>query len=538
MSNFSSPKHSSLDEPAKAKTESGSGVKDTLPSPSSSERYRFLVEHSGDIISTHRPGDWAYTSLNPALEQMSGYTKDELIGRPAYDLFHPDDAEAMKNKLIPAIYHHGTRTFRYRSRHKSGGYFWMESTHRSIRNEAGELLEILAVTRDISEQVKNEELTRRLASVVDASFALILYCNRQHRLSYMNAAANEVFQRDGLESLPHLRDVIGQENYEALDSVVFAEAAQSGKWKGALRLKGPAVGDRYLQLEEVLAHSRADIEKEGKFYSLIVRDLTDQKLVEKKVRDHQSELIHASRLMVMGEMASGLAHEINQPLATTLNYSRGAIRKLEQGGEFSKEAVLNVFSMIVKQAQHAADIVKRLRSLVQKTPFQRQAFCLQETLQEVELLLSHDLWSHAVRLEFDMPEEAMTILGDRIQIEQVLINLIRNSMDAYGPPPFGGPEANRALSVQEWRKVWVKLQEKDQQVEISIRDSAGGVDEGINERLFEPYITSKTDGIGMGLSISRSIVEAHGGQIVVHSDFRTATTFTIVLPSGEEKDKL
>ncbi len=503
---------------------------------SSGERYRFLVEHSGDIISTHRPGDWAYTSLNPALEQMSGYTAKELLGVPAYDLFHPDDAEAMKNKLIPAIYHHGTRTFRYRSRHKAGGYFWMESTHRSIRNESGELLEILATTRDISEQVKNEELTRRMASVVDASYALILYCNRQHRMSYMNAAASEVFDREGLEESPHLSTLLGEQNYHTVSSQVFVEAAQQGRWKGALRLKGEHWGDRYLQLEEVLAHSREDIGREGNFYSLIVRDLTDQKLAEKKVRDHQSELIHASRLMVMGEMASGLAHEINQPLATTLNYSRGAIRRLENGEVISKSSSLKVLSMIVKQAQHAADIVKRLRSLVQKTPFQRRRFSLQDVVKEVDLLLSHDLWSQSVRIDLDMPEDDVNIVGDRIQIEQVLINLIRNSMDAYGP--FGRNRNEDLIPPRsERRQVIVSVVELPQQVEMRVTDKAGGISKELQASLFEPYVTSKADGIGMGLSISRSIVEAHGGQICVSTDHKSSTTFTVVLPRESRKDE-
>mgnify|MGYP003683721135 CR=1 FL=1 len=504
---------------------------------SSGERYRFLVEHSGDIISTHRPGDWAYTSLNPALEHMSGYSEKELIGRPAYDLFHPEDAQAMKNKLIPAIYHHGTRTFRYRSRHKEGGYFWMESTHRSIRGDNGELIEILAVTRDISEQVKNEELTRRMASVVDASYALILYCNRKHLVSYMNAAATEVFGRTEFEQRPHLKNVLGEENYSALDTVVFSEAAQRGRWKGSLRLKGPFWGERYLQLEEVLAHSREDIEREGNFYSLIVRDLTEQKLAEKKVRDHQSELIHASRLMVMGEMASGLAHEINQPLATTLNYSRGAIRKLEQGAEFSQESIHKVFSMVVKQAQHAADIVKRLRSLVQKTPFQRRDFCLQATVNEVELLLSHDLWSQEVRLVLDMPQKDLIIVGDPIQIEQVLINLIRNSMDAYGPVQHRASQQS-VPKRNDKRKVWLTLIEKKSNIELLVVDHAGGVEEDMRERLFEPYVTSKSDGIGMGLSISRSIVEAHSGQIRVESDCEKSTKFTILLPKSSSKDSI
>mgnify|MGYP002700500257 FL=1 len=191
--------------------------------------------------------------------------------------------------------------------------------------------------------------------------------------------------------------------------------------------------------------------------------------------------------------------------------------------------VLNVFSMIVKQAQHAADIVRRLRSLVQKTPFQRFEFCLQETLSEVELLMSHDLWSQKVRVEFSVPDNDVVIVGDRIQIEQVLINLIRNSMDAYGPYVELASPA-KAGAENDQRKVWVAVHEASASVELTVSDRAGGVEQSMAGSLFEPYVSSKADGIGMGLSISRSIVEAHGGQIRVESDYESMTTFTIILP--------
>jgi two-component system sensor kinase FixL len=489
----------------------------TDSSPTSEARYQFLVERSGDIITTHRPGDWAYTSINPALERVSGFSKDELMGMSAYKLFHPDDAEAMQNKLIPAIYHHGARTFRYRSRHKDGYYTWMETTHSSVRDADGKLLEIIAVTRDISAQVKAEEANRRLAMVVEASFALILFCDRHHRVSHMNQATRDVLRMNAVSERVHLRDLLGEDNYDLM-SEAFAHAATHGSWNGVLRICAPQAPDRYLLLEEVLAHSRAELGKEGNYYSLIVRDSTEQKMVERRVRDQQSELIHASRVMTLGEMASGLAHEINQPLATTLNYARGALRKLESGQELSRSSLNSVFDIMVRQTQLAADIVKRLRSLVKKTPYQRTVFSVQQVLKEVEELLNHDLWSHSVIIQYDLPEEELVMEGDRIQIQQVLFNLIRNSMDAYQKV-----EA-------EQRKVFIRLSAIESQLELSLEDHAGGIPESLANTIFEPYISSKQTGLGMGLSISRSIIEAHGGQIFVHTDSARVTQFTLRLP--------
>ncbi|GAB3106428.1 hypothetical protein GCM10027217_31840 [Pseudomaricurvus hydrocarbonicus] len=485
---------------------------------SSDARYRFLVERSGDIISTHRPGDWAYTSLNPALERMSGYTAEELLGRPAYELFHPDDAEAMKNKLIPAIYHHGARTFRYRSCNKDGSYSWMESTHSSVRDDEGQLIEIIAITRNISAQVNAEESTRLLASVVEASFAMILFCDRQHRVNYMNQATRDVLYVAGMDERPYLKDLLGAENYAEVVESAFSQADIDGSWNGALRVRAPQARDRYLLLEEVLAYSKAELGKKGNYYSLIIRDSTEQKMIERRVRDQQSDLIHASRLTTLGEMATGLAHEINQPLATTLNYARGAVRMLDDGQRLSEEHLHKVFDIIVRQTQLAADIVKRLRSFVKKTPYQRSEFSLQQVIQEVQQLLGHDLWSNRVTLEYNLPETAANVIGDRIQIQQVLFNLIRNSMDAY-------QESNC-----DDRIVLIGITIDDKDILMTLQDFAGGIDESLRETLFEPYVTLKSHGLGMGLSISRSIVEAHGGQIVVDMDHPPATSFTVKLP--------
>ncbi len=484
----------------------------------SDARYQFLIERSGDIITTHRPGDWAYTSLNPALERMSGYSRDELMGMPAYELFHPDDAEAMRNKLIPAIYHHGARTFRYRSRHKDGHYTWMESTHSSVRDDQGNLLEVIAVTRDITAQVMSEEANQRLASVVEASFALMLFCDRHQRVSHMNQATRDVLKVKQMSERMHLRDLFGEESYQKMMSEAFEIAAEKGSWNGALRIRAPQAPERYLLLEEVLTHSRAELGKEGNYFSLILRDNTEQKQIERRVRDQQSELIHASRLMTLGEMASGLAHEINQPLATTLNYARGALRKLESGQDLPKSSLLSVFDILVKQTQLAADIVKRLRSLVKKTPYQRTVFSVQQVLEEVEELLGHDLWSNGVRIEYSVPEDDVYMMGDRIQIQQVLFNVIRNSMDAYQDME------------EEARKVSVRLQTTESQIELILEDYAGGIPESLRDTLFEPYVTSKQTGLGMGLSISRSIIESHGGQILVDTDSTQSTQFTLRLP--------
>ncbi|WP_162846045.1 sensor histidine kinase [Seongchinamella sediminis] len=363
------------------------------------ERYAFLVEESALMISTHNPGDWAYTSVNAPTYDILGYRPEEVMGVPAYFFFHPDDAAAMKQRTIPAVYAHGTRTFRYRFRHKSGHYLWLESTHRSIRDpDTGELQEIIAVTRD----------------------------------------------------------------------------------------------------------------------------LTAQRQAEKTERERQQELIRAGRLMTMGEMATGLAHEINQPLATILNYSRGALRRIESGQLTGLDDIVPVLDSVSRQAQRAADIIKRLRSLVKKTPYQRLRFCVNETCRDVAEFLQHEWRQAGVDVELQLQEPLADIEADAVQIEQVLINLLRNAIEAYS----GHQSAVKRITISTEQQLKF--------IVVKVKDLAGGITAEQQGKVFEPYYSTRPEGLGMGLSICRSIVEAHSGRIRLESDGQTYSCFELSLPLAVE----
>jgi len=223
-------------------------------------------------------------------------------------------------------------------------------------------------------------------------------------------------------------------------------------------------------------------------------------------------------LMTMGEMATGLAHEINQPLATTLNYARGAIRQIDSGKLTDLTRLQPVLGNIVRQAQRAADIVKRLRSLVKKTPYQRIRMALNPVCEEVVFFLKHEFADQGVEVELALAAEEPVLEADRVQLEQVLINLLRNALDAYA----GVKRPNK------WVRIATEL--KGKSVELSVTDGGTGVSAELLPSLFEPYVSSKKAGLGMGLSISRTIVEAHGGKISVATDGESFTSFRVQLP--------
>ena len=488
------------------------------------DRYRFLVEQSGEMISTHRPGDWAYTAVNPAVTAISGYAPEEVMGKPAYDFFHPEDAQAMKNKLIPAIYQHGVRTFRYRHRHKSGNYYWTESTHRSIRDQAsGELKEIISVSRDITLQVQAEMASRRLAEVVEVSSDLVVFCDREFRVTYMNASALQGLGANQARTGMHLRALLSLKDFQKIKTLACQLAHQTGEWVGNLRLTSPQFSRRYIVLQEVLVHPQRSYTETDDFYSLIIRDVSEQKQAELDARQHQADLAHAARLMTMGEMASGIAHEINQPLATTLNYARGAVRQIENGKIAAVEQLVPVLGNIARQAQRAADIVKRLRALVKKTPYQRRAFDANAACEDVVEFLKHELIERGIDVAFQLSDAEPILEADLIQIEQVLVNLLRNAIDAFD----GSTRADKTIQLQ--------TRVDGRNLAIDVTDNGAGVDHSLREQLFEPYVSSKAEGLGMGLSISRTIVEAHGGTINLDSDGRSYTCFRVSLPLQDKK---
>jgi two-component system sensor kinase FixL len=484
------------------------------------ERYRFLVEQSGEMISTHRPGDWVYTAVNPAVKDCFGYTPEEVLGKPAYDFFYPEDAEAMKQKLIPAIHRHGVRTFRYRHRHKSGGYFWVESTHRSIRDEdSGELKEIITVTRDITAQVQAEMASRRLADVLQVSTDLVVFCDREFHVTYMNGSALEGFGLKESSEVNGFADLINRESTQRVKTLACQLARQKGHWRGNIVLNSPRFAGRRMELQEVLVHPQRSYTESDDYYTLMIRDVTDRLLAEREAQQHQAEIAHASRLMTMGEMASGIAHEINQPLATTLNYARGAMRQIELGKITAVEQLMPVLSNIARQADRAASIVKRLRALIKKTPYQRQIFEINPVCRDVVEFMKHDISAEGVEIEFELCDSEPAIDADRIQIEQVLVNLLRNAMDAY-------KEVQRENKI-----VRLTTQVRNAELQIRITDYGAGIDEPMTEKLFEPYVTSKEEGLGMGLSISRTIIETHGGVIEVDSDGVSYSCLSITLPA-------
>ncbi len=484
------------------------------------DRYRLLAEQSTDMISRHTPTrEWTFIDVNAAVDKMLGYTATEIIGTKGYDLFHPDDADNLVKRAESVRYRSGIYTNVYRYRHKKGHYIWLETTSRTIRDAAGEPVEIICVSRDVTERELAQQAMRRLARVVESSSDMIMFCNHDSRqLTYLNESAYKTLGAEkDKPAVFYLEQLFQPEIYETLVAAALEHAALHGVWYGSIALRLPG-SQRTAEIREIIAHRSRTEKRKVEYYSIIGRDITLRKKAEAEAKRHQLEMAHMSRLLSVGEMATGLAHEINQPLAAILNYCRGTQRRLEDGTADDIGTIRHSMELITRQAIRAAEIIKRIRSFVRRTEYQRLPFSVNEACREVSQFLHQEALDHQIRFEFALDPADPVLLADKIQIEQVLLNLMRNAIEAYS-------DCDRPH-----RPVIISTRKNGGYIYISVKDAAKGISPDGLAKLFEPFYTSKSTGLGMGLSISRTIIETHGGQLWAESDGQTGTQFHCKLP--------
>ncbi|MGE4415835.1 MAG: PAS domain S-box protein, partial [Marinobacterium sp.] len=466
------------------------------------DRYRLLAEQSTDMISRHTPTpEWTFIDVNPAIERMLGYRADEIIGTSGYDLFHPDDADNLKKRADSVRYRRGMYTNVYRFQHRDGHYIWLETTSRTIRDELGHPVEIICVSRDVTERELAQQATRRLARVVEASSDIILFCNhRTLQLTYMNETAYRTFgaERENL-AVFYLNQLFPQDVLHTLVEPELQHAALYGTWYGSIPLYPAGNPGRIAEIREIIAHRNRAENMQVEYYSIIARDITLKRKAEEKAKRQQLEMAHMSRLLSVGEMATELAHEINQPLATIINYCNGTFRRLEEGQITELTQVTRSMELISAQARRASEIIKRMRRFVRRTEFQRVSFPVNETCIEVTRFLNQEALDNSIRFDFDLDPDNPILEADCLQIEQVLLNLVRNAIEAYSDSDISP------------KPVTIRTRVEGKRITVSVIDQGPGIDPAQLDNLFEPFITSKENGLGMGLSISHTIIESHCG---------------------------
>jgi C4-dicarboxylate-specific signal transduction histidine kinase len=249
-----------------------------------------------------------------------------------------------------------------------------------------------------------------------------------------------------------------------------------------------------------------------------LHDITERKQGEEETRQAQEKLTHVARLSTMGEMATGLAHEINQPLTAIATYSQAALRMMGAPGGADPEDLGEALKQITNQALRAGEVIKRLRAFVKNRATRTETLDVNRLIEDVQVLAESDARSNDVRLLLDLAEGVPPVSADPVQIQQVLLNLIRNAIDALNEAP-GAP-----------REIVVRTRNGPDAVEVEVVDRGPGIPAKVADNLFNPFYTTKATGTGLGLAISRSIIRAHLGRLGHRPTPGGGTTFYFTLP--------
>jgi two-component system sensor kinase FixL len=259
------------------------------------------------------------------------------------------------------------------------------------------------------------------------------------------------------------------------------------------------------------------------FFTGFIRDITQRQASEARLQELQSELVHISRLTAMGQMASALAHELNQPLLAIVGYMKGSRRLLESGAEHRSDMLRDALDKAGDQALRAGQIIRRLREFVGRGDSERRIESVKKLIEEASALALVGTKDQGVRVRFQFDPAIDLVLVDKVQIQQVLLNLLRNAVEAMQE------SSRRELVIST-------ASHEDDMIAISVADTGPGIAPEMMSQLFQPFITSKAHGMGVGLSICRTIVEAHGGRITVEPNPAGGTIFrfTVQAPTQEE----
>jgi two-component system, LuxR family, sensor kinase FixL len=486
-------------------------------------RFNTLAETATDgIISIDDQSTIQY--VNPAAAQMFGYELAEIRGNNLTSLI-PERLRqihltSLRRYVTTGQRHIGWRAIELPGLHKSGREFPIEvSFGEDIRDDRHFFT---GIVRDITDRKRSEEALRaseqRLLAVIDNTTALIFIKDLELRYVLVNREYERLF---GIE-----RDQIRGKTDFDVHAHDVAETLRAND-RQVIETGGPTQFEEVVPSEGSVRHYVVvkfllrDHVNEPYAVCGIATDITALKQAQEALRSREAELAHTTRVMTMGEITSSIAHEINQPLGAIVNYGNACLRLLKAGSADLTE-MATALSAIVNDANRASAIVARIRALSKKAPQEMVALQVRDLITDILPLVRHELTSRRIVLKTALPGDLSPVLGDRIQLQQVLLNLVINSIEAMNQIP----EGRRQLSIE----AQVHVFEGKSFVLIIVKDSGTGLNAEELPRLFETFYTTKADGMGMGLAISRSIVEGHGGRLWATSNADCGATFQFTLP--------
>jgi len=344
------------------------------------------------------------------------------------------------------------------------------------------------------------------------------------RYQYVNPSYAALFDRRPGQLQNHLLEESHETDFATMLGARCAAVPAGGSTTFEHELLS-ADGTPGRRVRIVLAQFQREEVHGAPLVTAVVSDISASAQAAEQLQRQLAELSHVTRLATMGELAAKLAHELNQPLCAISGYTRASLRMM-RSGQWNSEELIEALEDASQQAERAADIIRGLRNFLRKSPVARSAVYIITLVDEVVPLVRLEAQRRQVEIDVHHDAELPAVLADRVELEQVLFNLLLNGIESIG-------------SDGTWpRRVTVTALAIPSGVEISVADSGSGFVEGVTEHLFDPFFSTKQDGMGMGLAICRTIVEAHDGELRARNNPEGGATFTFRLPlqPGQQTD--
>jgi two-component system, LuxR family, sensor kinase FixL len=455
-------------------------------------------------------GTWSWDLVT---EKVSlSHTCAELMGATTLDvqdtdvlqgLIHPEDRQRRAKAIQHAIECGGTYDIDYRVTRPDGQVSWLRSRGRVESDACGRTLIVRGVVLSIDERKRVEDELRareeHLRSILDTVPEGMIVIDEHGIMVSFSPTAERLFDYVPEEVIGRNVKMLMPQPDQSRHDFYLRRYHETGE-KGIIGIGRLVTGLRrngsVFPMELSVGEMRSG---ERVFYTGFINDVSEQQATQVRLRDIQAELVHMSRLTAMGEMASTLAHELNQPLAAISNYMKGCKRLLEQGDPHAMARVAEALDKSAEQAIRAGQIIRRLREFVARGETEKRVERVSQLIEEASAL----------------------VMVDRVQVQQILVNLLRNAMDAMQ----GSSRRELTLTTRS---------NSEGMVEIVVSDTGPGIAEEVADKLFQPFVTTKPSGMGVGLSISRTIAEAHGGNLWAERNPAGGASFHLTLPAAED----
>jgi PAS domain S-box-containing protein len=470
---------------------------------------------SGDVIWSEEL--FRIYGLDPATTKLSQ--------QMAFQLVHLEDRPLVQEAFERAVREKSDYAVEHRAILADGSLKHLHALGHPVLNESGTLTEYIGTVVDITERKRVEEQLRRSEAHMAEAQRL------GHIGSWIwNVATGDCFWSQehfhifGLDpetfkpTKENTQRLIHPEDLPSVEQTLERAIRERSNFEVEYRIVRPDGSIRYHRgLGHPLVRESGELEFVG-----TVLDVTERRRAEEALQKAQAELAHVTRVTTMGELTASIAHEINQPLGAIVTHGQACLRLLSREPP-NLDKSREVIERMISDGLRASEVIRRIRALLGKTTPEETWLSLNEVIQEVIPLVASELVRTEVRLRTELAADLPPVRGDRVQLQQVILNLIVNGKDAVS----GEGWQPRELLVSSRKST-------PEEVLVAVRDSGTGLDPRDSERIFDAFFTTKPGGMGLGLSISRTIVEAHGGRLWATSNEGRGATFQLALPTGGE----